>query len=76
MISQKELKSYEFAVIYSYYDYIVESILVGQRNQAEQLVKKLSKAQKKDAILYMVEEYNLVMEDCANEAFNMIVEAL
>lgn len=52
MVSNKTLKDYEFKSIFDYYNYIVESIVNGQRQQAKELINNLSKEQKKDAINY------------------------
>ena len=52
MIYKKQLTEYEFKTMFDYYNYIVESIINGQRKQAEDLINQLSKAQKKDAIDY------------------------
>lgn len=48
MIYNKDLKDYEFNNIEEYFDYIIESIINGQRKQANDLVGELSKGQKKD----------------------------
>ncbi len=57
MVSQKTLQEYEFETIEQYYDYILLSIINGQQTQATSLAKKLSKEQKKQAILYL-EDYD------------------
>lgn len=61
MISKNTLKQYEFEMIEEYYDYIVNSIINGQRSQAENLIKKLSNTQRNQALRYFdtkVDEYS------------------
>ncbi|MBS9768670.1 MAG: hypothetical protein KGV44_14195 [Flavobacteriaceae bacterium] len=53
MVTAKILKEYEFGTIEEYYEYILLSIINGQRTQATNLAKRLSKEQKKQAIEYL-----------------------
>jgi len=63
MISTKDLISYEFETIEKYYDYILDSIVNGQRMQACDLVANLSKAQKKLALNYFDDPYYLNVDE-------------
>ena len=51
MISQKDLKSYEYETIDGYYFHIVDSQINGNFSQVLRLYKKLSNYQKKEFIL-------------------------
>lgn len=53
MVSQQTLKAYEFTTIQEYYEYILLSIINGQRKQAYDLANKLSKEQKRQAIEHL-----------------------
>lgn len=50
MVYKKNLHELEFETIEQYFEYIVDSIINGQRSQANQLISDLSKKQKKDFI--------------------------
>lgn len=52
MVGANTLKIYDFNTIDQYNNYICESIVNGQRKQAKELINKLSKQQKKDAVKY------------------------
>lgn len=69
MISKEIIKAYEFKTIEDYFEYIVESIINGQRTQAQNLIKELSKKQKKDAYAY----YNDRFEHFFGEAKQMVI---
>tara|TARA_R110000744_G_scaffold378325_1_gene494295 strand:- start:276 stop:494 length:219 start_codon:yes stop_codon:yes gene_type:complete len=47
MISQKDLKDYEFKAIENYFDYIIDTEINGNYSQLKELIKKLSQDQKK-----------------------------
>ncbi len=52
MISNTTLKGYDFNHITEYYNYVIESVVNGQRSQAKELIKKMSKQQRRDALNY------------------------
>lgn len=58
MVSKRLIYEYDFKTIYDYFEYIVSSIINGQRQQAENLVGKLSKGQKSEFFDYIYETYN------------------
>ncbi len=60
MISNKELKQYEFSTIEDYYNYIIESEINGNHSQCRELVNKLSKEQ----YLELAEWINAVYQEC------------
>lgn len=57
MITKKDIKAYDFKNIENYFEYIVESHINGQKNQAKELVKKLSKKQKQAAKDYIYNNF-------------------
>lgn len=52
MISKKKLEGLDFSTVEEYYDYINESIINGQRQQAMSLVKDMSASQKRECLHY------------------------
>jgi DNA polymerase III delta subunit len=50
MVSKKDIQSLDFKTIEEYFDYIVNSKINGNYNQANELFNDLSKTQKKDFI--------------------------
>lgn len=50
MVSNSLIKLLNFKTIADYQEYIIDSIVNGQRQQATKLIQKLSKSQKKDFI--------------------------
>jgi hypothetical protein len=55
MVGIKTLKSYELNNIEEYFNYIIDSIINGQKKQAKTLINKLSKDQKKEFINFTLE---------------------
>lgn len=53
MITNKDLKSYEFKTIEEYFDYVLESKINGQHKQAKEFFKKLSEKQRNDFFDYV-----------------------
>lgn len=58
MISNKDLKSYEFNSTIDYYDYIIDSHINGQPQQVKQLYKDMSPKQRQEFILYLTYDSN------------------
>lgn len=75
MVSKATIKDYG-EVIEDYFEYIVESIINGQRQQAKSLIKDLSKEQKKEALTWYEEQIITFDTDHYKEAKEMIIEAL
>ena len=65
MVGKQTLKSYEFNNIEDYFNYIIDSVINGQKQQAKTLINKLSKEQKKEFINFTL--------DCGTDSY--IVEA-
>ena len=55
MVSQKLIKSYGFTEITEYFDYIIDSIINGQPQQAKQLFVDLSAKQKLNFYVFLKE---------------------
>ncbi len=72
MVSKETLKEYGFKTINEYYEYILESLVNGQRKQAETLTKVLSTTQKVDAIEYLEDYVSKVASECKNLILNSI----
>jgi hypothetical protein len=53
MVSKKDIQSLDFKTIEEYFEYIVDSKINGNYNQANELFNDLSKTQKKDFIEYL-----------------------
>lgn len=53
MISKATLKAYDWTVIESYYDYVIESRINGQHAQVKNLIKDMSKKQQLEFITYV-----------------------
>lgn len=56
MVSNKDLEDYEFSTIEKYFNYIIESKINGQHAQVLDLIKSMSKSQKKHCLIYFDEQ--------------------
>lgn len=74
MVSQKTLREYEFETIEDYFYYIETSLIVGQRQQAKELIKELSKAQKKQALNWFESSYALYDTNESKEAASLVID--
>lgn len=72
MVTAKILKEYEFETIQEYYEYILLSIINGQRQQALNLIKVMSQKQKEQAI----EHLEVYVSNQADECRKMIFRTL
>ncbi len=72
MVSLQTLKDYGFKSIHEYFEYILTSIINGQRQQAITLAKQLSVAQKVDAIEYLEVYVSRQASECKNIILNTI----
>ena len=73
MISKKDIKEYDFNTIQDYYEYIVESIINGQRTQARNLIKDLSKAQRAEAYYHLKNSSPWANTEPNTEALELII---
>lgn len=72
-VSKKDLEIYEFNSMFDYYNHIYNSLVNGQNIQANNLINKLSKEQKKDAIQY----FDIVREtEFDKKASSLILESI
>jgi len=65
MINKKDIKGLDFNTIEEYFNYIADSIVNGQRQQARELIKKASLQQRRDALNFFefdIEEGELLTE--------------
>jgi len=76
MVGKNTLFDYEFEEIYDYFEYIVATVINGQNQQAKELIKKLSKEQKKEALQHMEENFQHFSVVEYEEAKQMILNAL
>lgn len=53
MISNKLIKSYDFTTIDEYFDYVVMSYLNGNFSQLKELIRKMSKGDKREFMNYL-----------------------
>jgi hypothetical protein len=75
MVSKATIKYYG-EVIEDYFEYIVESIINGQRQQVRKLIKNLSKEQKKEALVWYDEQIITFCTDSYKEAKEIVIELL
>ena len=72
MVSKKTIEEYEFKTMEDYFNYISDSIINGQRQQARSLIKDLSKAQRKEAYNFFNDDYSSFF----GEAKQLVIEAM
>ena len=73
MVSKTTLKAYNFETIEDYYEYIVQSKIVGQYKQVESLIKAMSKEQKKDCLNWFNQQYvSNDLEICKKELIEQL----
>lgn len=72
MVSRQTIKDYDFNSIEEYFEYILKSLINGQRQQAIALAKKLSTTQKVDAVEYLESYVNKYAIECKNMILNSI----
>lgn len=72
MVSRQTIKEYGFNSIEQYFEYILKSLINGQRKQTITLAKKLSTAQKVDAVEYLESYLNNYATECKNIILNTI----
>lgn len=78
MVSKQDIKDYDFKTIEDYFNYIVDSIINGQRQQAKDLIKELSKEQKKEAVKHFsnYNERGFPLNEQIEEAKEMVFNLL
>jgi hypothetical protein len=73
MVSNRKIKDLDFQTIEDYFQYITDSIINGQRQQARELISELSTKQKKEALMY----YELLnFNEESSESKKLILESL
>ena len=70
MISKARLKHYGYTTIDEYHDYIVESVINGNRKQAKDLIRQFNKEQRLTFAKWLI---NAQVPEC-NEILLLIVE--
>ena len=73
MVTKKLLKDYQFQEIDNYFEYIVDSHTNGQFKQMRELISKLSKQQKKDFVIFLLNDENLVNKEAKNKIFPELI---
>ena len=71
-ILKPDLKEYGFELIEEYFQYIIDSIINGQFTQARSLIQALSRKQKKELLLWLVQ--NKELDEQQYGVFLMTVE--
>jgi hypothetical protein len=67
MVTKKDIEGLDFKTIEEYFQYIIDSEINGQIQQAKRLFKDLSRAQKKDFLDYCSERMD------SDEVLNILV---
>lgn len=70
MVTINKIKGLDFNNINEYFDYIADSIVNGQRQQARGLIKDLSKQQKRDALNFF--EFSIETGELLTELRQML----
>lgn len=70
MVSNKDIKGLDFNTIEEYFEYIADSIVNGQRQQARNLVKKASLQQRRAALNYF--EYSIEKGELLTELIQLL----
>ena len=58
MVSSVQIKALDFTTIQQYFEYVIESRINGNFQQAEKLIKKMSKDQKKEFMQYVDDNHS------------------
>jgi hypothetical protein len=53
MVTKKDIKDYDFKNMDQYFDYVLESIVNGQRQQAKNLISCFSQRQRNQFAMYL-----------------------
>ena len=69
MVTKKLLKDYQFQEIDNYFGYIIDSHTNGQFKQMKELISNLSKQQKKDFGIFLLNDETLVSKKAKEEIF-------
>lgn len=73
MVSKKLLKDYQFQGIDNYFGYIIDSHTNGQFKQMKELISKLSKQQKKDFGISLLNDEFLVSKKDKEKIFAELI---
>ncbi len=69
-------KEYDFNTELEYFNYIIESIVNGQRKQARELINKMQKKDKKEALQHFAQLEGNTYLGCYKEAQQFIIDSL
>lgn len=72
MVSKAALKSYDFQKMEQYYEYVLASVINGQRQQALKLILKMSQEQKKEAYNYFEDYIGNDVDECRTLILNQL----
>ena len=73
MITKKLLKDYQFQGIDNYFEYIIDSHTNGQFKQMRELISKLSKQQKKDFGIFLLNDETLISKEAKEKIFSELI---
>lgn len=73
MVTKKLLKDYQFQEIDNYFGYIIDSHTNGQFKQMKELISNLSKQQKKDFGIFLLNDETLVSKKAKEEIFAELI---
>ena len=73
MITKKLIKDYQFQEIENYFGYIIDSHTNGQFKQMKELISKLSKQQKKDFGIFLLNDETLVSKEAKEKIFSELI---
>lgn len=73
MITKKLLKDFQFQEIDNYFEYIIDTYTNGQFKQMKELISKLSKQQKKDFVIFLLNDENLVSKEAKEKIFSELI---
>ena len=73
MVTKKLLKDYQFQGIDNYFGYIIDSHTNGQFKQMKELISNLSKQQKKEFGIFLLNDETLVSKKAKEEIFAELI---
>lgn len=76
MIYKKDLQDYEFETIEDYFEYIIDSIINGNRSQAKKLILNLSWSQRFDYLIWVDESISSSLLRDDDDYMRFSLEAL
>lgn len=76
MVTQRTLLQLDFTTISEYHQYIIDSIINGQKQQAKNLIKNFSKDQKKVFLTDLINDDILGPLDARKTAQTLVIDSL